>query len=522
MDFGITKALANNGINLNNSLSDNISNFLQGKTANVLPNGANPPYNGNSALIDPYGIFYNNLITTVNNIPIKPLWMAFFDDALPIGELINYRFIPYDTNSNIFAAHAQGGSPFGALFAHGINIPGENNDITRVQSGESGFNGFLGGLHSTGRAGGNNLKVEISFLETNYSFTDFLLRPWSLAVATLGLKQSSLKVKTLECWQFTKTPQGFIPSKKYRFYNVAPIGVDSQQYDYEASKPTYRQVTFIFDHYDVVGGQLIDEESMFSSLLGRFFNNITPSSLVDKALSTAQSVITNFGNRVVTNVAGNINDITNNAINNISNSILNTGNKLGTSVSDTVNNVVDNIVNRGSGNSDTPQFNNSLAKTKVSINNGAANNQTPNNINSPIKNQIVKISTTDRITRLNAPLNPIPATIKPYTEQIVNIKSDDIAQNTATPDFTQSLGSQVEDTPRFTIGLPNTKIVDSNDSIKGISIPVQIKNINDKDNIKGINIPYNDVTIKDNDTTNPNINTQIVTIDKDDNIIHNN
>lgn len=62
---------------------------------------------------------------------------------------------------------------------------------------------MIGGLHSEGR--GNFPTLEVDFLETNYSFTDFVLRPWSIAVAHNGLKNEKFTNFNINCWHLAKT-----------------------------------------------------------------------------------------------------------------------------------------------------------------------------------------------------------------------------------------------------------------------------------------------------------------------------
>lgn len=73
------------------------------------------------------------------------------------------------------------------FFATSVNLPGESTASGRV--GYAGENALYGGLLSApilkGRQNLNNL--DITFIETNDSFLDYLIRPWVVAASQFGL-----------------------------------------------------------------------------------------------------------------------------------------------------------------------------------------------------------------------------------------------------------------------------------------------------------------------------------------------
>ena len=73
----------------------------------------------------------------------------------------------------------------GCIFAQGVDIPGENVNIDYAGVSEGSNRGFINAPIVNGRS--NFEPLGAGFLETNKSFTDGVLRPWSILVAHEGL-----------------------------------------------------------------------------------------------------------------------------------------------------------------------------------------------------------------------------------------------------------------------------------------------------------------------------------------------
>lgn len=126
------------------------------------------------------------------------------------------------------------------IFATGVTIPGETLASGRV--GPSTNTTIHGNLLSApvikGRSDPNNLSI--SFIETNISFADYILRPWLFAVSTFGLfggKTPSQRVKVnLEVWHidgFSKNSNS--TRKQITYLDCAPISVPDFAYAYGES-----------------------------------------------------------------------------------------------------------------------------------------------------------------------------------------------------------------------------------------------------------------------------------------------
>lgn len=118
----------------------------------------------------------------------------------------------------------------GCIFARQVNIPGERVSINRT-----GLD--YGGLLAPNTANNRNNPelLSITFLETNRSFCDLILRPWLVMTSHLGLiarSEASLNVKckSVTLYQLAKNRLGSKAPleirKQIRFLNVVPTSVE--------------------------------------------------------------------------------------------------------------------------------------------------------------------------------------------------------------------------------------------------------------------------------------------------------
>lgn len=140
----------------------------------------------------------------------------------------------------------------GCLFAQAVQIPGES--MVANPEGVQ-MNGFIRTFSGGGRNPFANL--QISFLETNVSFVDNVIRPWTIATAHLGLIARSgpenyrcnISVYKLGVISSNQTP--YIACK-YTFFGACPIEVSGEEYNYtQTTSPVNREATFIYHYYTV-------------------------------------------------------------------------------------------------------------------------------------------------------------------------------------------------------------------------------------------------------------------------------
>ena len=147
----------------------------------------------------------------------------------------------------------------GCLFAQSVSLPSESHTVDYINI--DNHRGFLPGLITKDRE--NPGQLSISFLETNTSFADFVIRPWVIAGSHFGYvarnpslkSEASKNVKTtVTVLQYTRTFQkiSMIPHKVWNFYNCAPILVEGGSLDYaaESSAPTIG-TKWAYSHYTV-------------------------------------------------------------------------------------------------------------------------------------------------------------------------------------------------------------------------------------------------------------------------------
>lgn len=120
-----------------------------------------------------------------------------------------------------------------SFFVNGITNPVESVGVTRqgmqdLFSEHSG--GLLSGVVSTARE--QQKPLDISFLETNYSFVDFVIRPWITLLSHYGLiaRPSNLDLKTtITAVYYTTeaTSKEKRVRKYFKFEGAAPVSISS-------------------------------------------------------------------------------------------------------------------------------------------------------------------------------------------------------------------------------------------------------------------------------------------------------
>lgn len=249
------------------ALNNPISNLLDSIVGNAtgIFTGTNPltqPVIGNllgfniqgAPLISTRDYFLLQLESWLTTIPLQSQWIILID---PFPACINSDILrgleattepaQFDVNQakNLLTSY-----PFqkvnGCLFAQEVQVPGETMNIDRASVTTGGQRGFLPGIISAGRSASNTLTVQ--FLETNTSFTDFIIRPWLIAAEHFGFvakEEDSTTTRdlrnvksTMYILEYSRTYQNvsMIPKKVWTFFNCAPISINSKTLGY--TEPT--------------------------------------------------------------------------------------------------------------------------------------------------------------------------------------------------------------------------------------------------------------------------------------------
>lgn len=190
------------------------------------------------------------------------------------------------------AVAALGSYPFqsviGCLFAHEVTIPSEQLDVGSVTVANN--RGFLPGVVANGRST-EPPTLAITFRETNTSFVDSVIRPWSILTAHYGLAsrpgdsatnliavKDPKNIKTnISILQYTRSLQNtsMIPRKVWQFFNCAPFNVGEQTLEYTEEHLATIPTRWTYSNYTVADNLYLPIGAIISNYVKSGFPNIT-------------------------------------------------------------------------------------------------------------------------------------------------------------------------------------------------------------------------------------------------------
>ena len=170
----------------------------------------------------------------------------------------------------------------GCLFAQGVNIPQlENLEVGRDKIFNQQQRGFIPGVVSNGRQPFGDLTIQ--FRETNTSFVDFVVRPWTILSEHFGmvarppgdLRNVSTTIKVL---QFTRTYQEIsqIPRKIWTFYNCMPTSVNPKNLTYDQEAMEIDDTTWAFSNYAVENNLYLPLPDIINKINKNGFKSLIP------------------------------------------------------------------------------------------------------------------------------------------------------------------------------------------------------------------------------------------------------
>lgn len=123
----------------------------------------------------------------------------------------------------------------GCIFATSVNIPDLDTVGTNDISVENNA-GYKKGVITSGRSGYASTLLSIDFRETNSSFGDLIIKPWTFLTAHYGLLPIGNHKTNIIIMQYSKTYQKItqIPSKIWQFEGCAPVSVSGADLKYSA------------------------------------------------------------------------------------------------------------------------------------------------------------------------------------------------------------------------------------------------------------------------------------------------
>ncbi len=196
----------------------------------------------------------------------------------------------------------------GCYFAQGVNIPGEQTGYKYSSVNKS--RGYLGGMYAERRM--DLAPLDIQFLETNTSFIDFTIRPWTVLASHLGLvarpgdspqtgNVDPNNIKTnITIMQLAKTYQSRSPvqRKVFRFYNCVPFNIGGQNLATNGSEAQLINTQWSYTNYTVGGLPFVPIEEIIESFsagkLPNIINGITQVTGIDpinKGIGMAKKIL---------------------------------------------------------------------------------------------------------------------------------------------------------------------------------------------------------------------------------------
>lgn len=218
---------------------------------------------------NPYDYYLDLLGQWQTNIALASQWFIYFNfDSLKRNGLFrsfeltlnDWEESKWKINSNVTRQLTDGrlqhtsNSLVGCIFAKQVSLPKE--DVNVSHEGLN-YGGYQSPIIASTRSPYQNFSV--TMIETNASFLDLIIRPWIISVGYNGLvarKKSSykyVKADYADVVMLAKAgPNTKMTIRKiYRFYNVAPVSIQGEEYSYAGDGMKYSSVGFAYDKYSI-------------------------------------------------------------------------------------------------------------------------------------------------------------------------------------------------------------------------------------------------------------------------------
>jgi len=170
----------------------------------------------------------------------------------------------------------------GCVFAQGIDIPSmQKLSTSKTKVFNDKQRGFIPGQISEGKNSFDNLTIQ--FRETNTSFVDFVVRPWSMLSSHFGFvarQQGDLRdvSTTISILQFTRSYQKLsqIPRKIWTFYNCFPVSVGNQNLTYDQEAMDINTTEWTYSNYTVQNNLYLPLPDIINKIASGNINRISP------------------------------------------------------------------------------------------------------------------------------------------------------------------------------------------------------------------------------------------------------
>lgn len=140
----------------------------------------------------------------------------------------------------------------GCMFVQAVQLPGESTVVNPEGLQQGGYiRSYIGGGRDAFQS------VSISFLETNISFVDNVIRPWVVATSHLGMlarkgaENYRCNFSVYKLGVISQTTSPYV-ALKYTFYGACPVSVTGEEYNYtQTNSPVNREATFTYHYYNI-------------------------------------------------------------------------------------------------------------------------------------------------------------------------------------------------------------------------------------------------------------------------------
>ena len=274
-------------------LGQNVSGLLTGENPLAIPSitslfGFTVP---GTPLISSRDYFLSQMESWFTTIPMRTQWMVLIQNypSLLQTSVIqnlertegNYNNFNINQAVSILKAYPLN-KVVGCIFAQGADIPQlEVMEVGRDKVFNQQQRGFIPGVVANGRSPFTDLTIQ--FRETNTSFVDFVVRPWTILAEHFGMvarppgdpRNVGTTIKIL---QFTRTYQKVsqIPRKIWTFYNCMPTSVASTNLTYDLEQMEIDNTTWAFSNYTVENNLYLPLPDIINKINKGGFKSLIP------------------------------------------------------------------------------------------------------------------------------------------------------------------------------------------------------------------------------------------------------
>lgn len=242
-------------------------------------------------LISTRDFFLSQMESWFTTIPLRTQWMLLIQGypQLLQTEVVqsledragNYNNFDINQAVSILKSYPLN-KVIGCVFAQGIDIPSmQKLSTSKTKVFNDKQRGFIPGQISEGKNSFDNLTIQ--FRETNTSFVDFVVRPWSMLSSHFGFvarQQGDLRdvSTTISILQFTRSYQKLsqIPRKIWTFYNCFPVSVGNQNLTYDQEAMDTNTTEWTYSNYTVQNNLYLPLPDIINKIASGNINRISP------------------------------------------------------------------------------------------------------------------------------------------------------------------------------------------------------------------------------------------------------